>query len=189
MPERFHRLAWGIAPSESAPSPVRQCSSAPRVRKRPVPELPAPPAVWHLGWRFGGWLHLPVESRRVAGRPGIQPIAVEDAEARRRGAVLWFLGSACSATIICPAHQCRKRGCCSSPGGSNCSTPPLPCASTALQVKGLEFNGFSPNLLASGAADGELCIWDIAAPAQPSLYPSLKVRGAGVAGGCVATSA
>ena len=25
-------------------------------------------------------------------------------------------------------------------------------------VKGLEFNGFSPNLLASGAADGDLCI-------------------------------
>jgi hypothetical protein len=44
-----------------------------------------------------------------------------------------------------------------------------------LQVKGLEFNGFSPNLLASGAAGGELCIWDVAAPAQPSLYPALKV--------------
>jgi hypothetical protein len=45
-----------------------------------------------------------------------------------------------------------------------------------LQVKGLEFNSFSPNLLASGAADGELCIWDVANPAQPSLYPALKVR-------------
>jgi hypothetical protein len=45
----------------------------------------------------------------------------------------------------------------------------------SLQVKGLEFNGFSPNLLASGAAGGELCIWDVAAPAQPSLYPALKV--------------
>lgn len=43
------------------------------------------------------------------------------------------------------------------------------------QVKGLEFNSFSPNLLASGAADGELCIWDVANPAQPSLYPALKV--------------
>jgi len=41
-------------------------------------------------------------------------------------------------------------------------------------VKGLEFNGFSPNLLASGAADGDLCIWDLANPAQPSLYPALK---------------
>lgn len=45
-----------------------------------------------------------------------------------------------------------------------------------VQVKGLEFNTFSPNLLASGAADGELCIWDVANPAQPSLYPALKVR-------------
>jgi protein transport protein SEC31 len=45
-----------------------------------------------------------------------------------------------------------------------------------VQVKGLEFNSFSPNLLASGAAGGELCIWDVAAPAQPSLYPALKVR-------------
>ncbi len=42
-------------------------------------------------------------------------------------------------------------------------------------VKGLEFNSFSPNLLASGAADSDLCIWDVAKPAQPSLYPALKV--------------
>ncbi|KAG1669386.1 hypothetical protein FOA52_004037 [Chlamydomonas sp. UWO 241] len=41
-------------------------------------------------------------------------------------------------------------------------------------VKGLEFNTFSPNLLASGAADGDLCIWDVAKPAQPSMYPALK---------------
>jgi hypothetical protein len=41
-------------------------------------------------------------------------------------------------------------------------------------VRGLEFNSFSPNLLASGAEDGELCIWDLARPAQPSLYPALK---------------
>lgn len=50
-----------------------------------------------------------------------------------------------------------------------------------LQVKGLEFNSFSPNLLASGAADGELCIWDVANPAQPSLYPALKVGPTGLA--------
>ncbi len=43
-------------------------------------------------------------------------------------------------------------------------------------VKGLEFNSFSPNLLASGAADSDLCIWDLAKPATPSLYPALKVR-------------
>jgi protein transport protein SEC31 len=46
-------------------------------------------------------------------------------------------------------------------------------------VKGLEFNAFSPNLLASGGADGELCIWDVANPVQPSLYPALKVRESG----------
>jgi len=46
-----------------------------------------------------------------------------------------------------------------------------------LQVNGLEFNSFSPNLLASGAADGELCIWDVSNPAQPSLYPAIKVGG------------
>jgi WD40 repeat protein len=43
------------------------------------------------------------------------------------------------------------------------------------QVRGLMFNPFSANLLASGAADGELCIWDLEDPTQPSLYPSLKV--------------
>ena len=41
-------------------------------------------------------------------------------------------------------------------------------------VRGLEFNAFSPNLLASGAEDGELCIWDLAKPTTPSLYPPLK---------------
>lgn len=45
-----------------------------------------------------------------------------------------------------------------------------------MQVKGLEFNTFSPNLLASGAADGDLCIWDVAKPAAPSMYPPLKVH-------------
>tara|TARA_Y100001954_G_scaffold207869_1_gene231743 strand:+ start:555 stop:4292 length:3738 start_codon:yes stop_codon:yes gene_type:complete len=41
-------------------------------------------------------------------------------------------------------------------------------------VRGLDFNSFSPNLLASGAEDGELCIWDLASPTKPSLYPALK---------------
>jgi protein transport protein SEC31 len=45
-------------------------------------------------------------------------------------------------------------------------------------VRGLEFNPFSAKLLASGAADGEVCIWDLANPSQPSLYPAMK--GAGV---------
>lgn len=41
-------------------------------------------------------------------------------------------------------------------------------------VRGLEFNPFAANLLASGAADGELCIWDVGNPSQPSLYPAMK---------------
>ena len=41
-------------------------------------------------------------------------------------------------------------------------------------VRGLEFNSFSPNLLASGAADNDLCIWDVANVSSPSLYPALK---------------
>ncbi|KAK3253493.1 hypothetical protein CYMTET_37261 [Cymbomonas tetramitiformis] len=44
-------------------------------------------------------------------------------------------------------------------------------------VKGLDFNPFNPNLLASGAADGELSIWDLANPGAPSLYPALKSGG------------
>lgn len=53
-----------------------------------------------------------------------------------------------------------------------------------LQVRGLEFNSFTPNLLASGADDGEICIWDLAAPAEPSHFPPLKVPG--VLGFCCA---
>ena len=30
------------------------------------------------------------------------------------------------------------------------------------QVRGLEFNAITPSLLASGADDGEICIWDLA---------------------------
>lgn len=44
-----------------------------------------------------------------------------------------------------------------------------------VQVRGLEFNGFTPNLLASGADEGEICIWDIAKPSEPSHFPPLKV--------------
>ncbi|KAK7854777.1 protein transport protein sec31 like protein a [Quercus suber] len=41
-------------------------------------------------------------------------------------------------------------------------------------VRGLEFNAISPNLLASGADDGEICIWDLANPAEPSHFPPLR---------------
>ncbi|CAN6455970.1 unnamed protein product [Victoria cruziana] len=49
-------------------------------------------------------------------------------------------------------------------------------------VRGLEFNVSSPNLLASGAEDGELCIWDLSNPAEPSHFPSLKGVGSGAQG-------
>ncbi|VFQ84239.1 unnamed protein product [Cuscuta campestris] len=35
-------------------------------------------------------------------------------------------------------------------------------------VRGLEFNVFTSNLLASGADEGKVCIWDIANPAKPT---------------------
>jgi len=41
-------------------------------------------------------------------------------------------------------------------------------------VRGLQFNPFSAKLLASGAGDGEVCIWDLSNPSQPSLYPAMK---------------
>ena len=44
-------------------------------------------------------------------------------------------------------------------------------------VKGLQFNPFSGNLLASGGQDGDVCIWDIANPQKPSLFPALKDSG------------
>jgi protein transport protein SEC31 len=50
-------------------------------------------------------------------------------------------------------------------------------------VRGLDFNSFSPNLLASGAEDGELCIWDLANPTKPSLYPALKSNAGGPTAG------
>ncbi|GAV89261.1 WD40 domain-containing protein/SRA1 domain-containing protein/Sec16_C domain-containing protein [Cephalotus follicularis] len=49
-------------------------------------------------------------------------------------------------------------------------------------VRGLEFNGITSNLLASGADDGEICIWDLASPAQPSHFPPLKGGGSAAQG-------
>ncbi|XP_010694716.2 protein transport protein SEC31 homolog B isoform X2 [Beta vulgaris subsp. vulgaris] len=34
-------------------------------------------------------------------------------------------------------------------------------------VRGLDFNAFTPYLLASGAEDGEICVWDLASPNEP----------------------
>ncbi|MQL67954.1 hypothetical protein Taro_000254, partial [Colocasia esculenta] len=41
-------------------------------------------------------------------------------------------------------------------------------------VRGLEFCSLQPNLLASGADEGELCIWDVGKPSEPNLFPTLK---------------
>ncbi|GLT51506.1 hypothetical protein SLA2020_249120 [Shorea laevis] len=49
-------------------------------------------------------------------------------------------------------------------------------------VRGLEFNIITPNLLASGADDGEVCIWDLAAPSEPSHFPPLKGSGSAAQG-------
>ncbi|XP_038695842.1 protein transport protein SEC31 homolog B-like isoform X2 [Tripterygium wilfordii] len=49
-------------------------------------------------------------------------------------------------------------------------------------VRGLEFNALSPNLLASGADDGEICIWDLARPAEPSHFPPLRGSGSAAQG-------
>ncbi|ESQ43725.1 hypothetical protein EUTSA_v10005758mg [Eutrema salsugineum] len=49
-------------------------------------------------------------------------------------------------------------------------------------VRGLEFNAITPNLLASGADDGEICIWDLAKPSVPSHYPILKGSGSATQG-------
>ncbi|CAN1132534.1 Protein transport protein SEC31 homolog B [Linum perenne] len=49
-------------------------------------------------------------------------------------------------------------------------------------VRGLEFNSFTPNLLASGADDGQICIWDLASPGDPSHFPPLKGSGASLQG-------
>ncbi|GAA0143231.1 vesicle coat protein [Lithospermum erythrorhizon] len=44
-------------------------------------------------------------------------------------------------------------------------------------VRGLEFNAQTPNLLASGADEGEICIWDITKPTEPTHFPPLKGSG------------
>ncbi|KDD72951.1 hypothetical protein H632_c2699p0, partial [Helicosporidium sp. ATCC 50920] len=40
-------------------------------------------------------------------------------------------------------------------------------------VRGLEFSPLSQNLLASGASEGEVCVWDVADPRSPSLFPPM----------------
>ncbi|XP_050386312.1 protein transport protein SEC31 homolog B [Argentina anserina] len=49
-------------------------------------------------------------------------------------------------------------------------------------VRGLEFNALAPNLLASGADDGEICIWDLANPTEPTHFPPLRGSGSAAQG-------
>ncbi|XP_076949538.1 protein transport protein SEC31 homolog B-like isoform X2 [Bidens hawaiensis] len=49
-------------------------------------------------------------------------------------------------------------------------------------VRGLEFSSLSPNHLASGAEEGDICIWDIAKPAEPTHFPPLKGTGSATQG-------
>ncbi|XP_038980631.1 protein transport protein SEC31 homolog B-like isoform X3 [Phoenix dactylifera] len=46
-------------------------------------------------------------------------------------------------------------------------------------VRGLEFSVHAPNMLASGADEGQLCIWDLVNPTEPNLFPPLKSVGSG----------
>ncbi|XP_076887936.1 protein transport protein SEC31 homolog B-like isoform X1 [Bidens hawaiensis] len=41
-------------------------------------------------------------------------------------------------------------------------------------VRGLDFCTLSPNHLASGAEEGEICIWDLTKPTEPTHFPPLK---------------
>ncbi|KAH6765868.1 transducin family protein / WD-40 repeat family protein [Perilla frutescens var. hirtella] len=49
-------------------------------------------------------------------------------------------------------------------------------------VRGLEFNSLSPNLLASAAEEGDICIWDVSKPSEPSHFPPLKGSGSATQG-------
>jgi len=44
-------------------------------------------------------------------------------------------------------------------------------------VCGLEFSELTPNRLASGADEGELCVWDLKNPSEPVVFPPLKSVG------------
>lgn len=45
------------------------------------------------------------------------------------------------------------------------------------QVRGLEFNPSASNLLASGADEGDIIIWDLSNPTAPTHFPPLRVSG------------
>ncbi|KAL1564370.1 Protein transport protein Sec31B [Salvia divinorum] len=44
-------------------------------------------------------------------------------------------------------------------------------------VRGLEFNSITPHLVASGADEGDISIWDLTKPLEPNHFPALKGSG------------
>jgi protein transport protein SEC31 len=50
-------------------------------------------------------------------------------------------------------------------------------------VSGLEFSELTPNRLASGADEGDLFIWDLKNPSEPTVYPPLKSVGSSAQAG------
>ncbi|KAJ0629171.1 putative transcription factor WD40-like family [Helianthus annuus] len=50
------------------------------------------------------------------------------------------------------------------------------------KVRGLDFCSLHPSHLASGAEEGDICIWDIAKPTQPTHFPPLKGTGSATQG-------
>ncbi|EPS66280.1 hypothetical protein M569_08497 [Genlisea aurea] len=44
-------------------------------------------------------------------------------------------------------------------------------------VHGLEFNSLSPSILASGSDDGDVLIWDLSNPSEPTHFPPLRGSG------------
>lgn len=53
-------------------------------------------------------------------------------------------------------------------------------------VRGLDFNQFKPNLLASGATESEILIWDLTTPTTPNVYTPGQSTGAVTDITCVA---
>jgi hypothetical protein len=147
--ERFNRLAWGLTPSESLSLPV----SYDMGELQSTTSMLIPFYVC----RWASLLAVCQMDPSVSGTrqrlPKTQP---------RQGR-----------TRSSPSSR-------STPGryalNACVLSPSFMLTRVCAQVKGLQFNAFSPNLLASGAGDGDLCIWDLSNPSVPSLYPALKVN-------------
>ena len=112
----------------------------------------------------GPWRHAgaPAEACRGGEGPGIQHVQVR----RTAAPIAWlpqFTHTRCCWAVDWRLKWCSCRcacwACAHTLPTSYVPSPPPPR---------------SPNLLASGGGDGELCIWDVGNPMQPSLYPAMK---------------